>query len=79
MSKLVGMKEGLLFNSRGLEMTAEDGIRDRSPSRGLGDVYKRQVDEAFQILIAACFQNCFGLSKDVCNSFLAQGLSLIHI
>ena len=22
---------------------AEDGIRDRSPSRGLGDVYKRQV------------------------------------
>ena len=24
---------------------AEDGIRDRSPSRGLGDVYKRQVIE----------------------------------
>ena len=24
---------------------AEDGIRDRSPSRGLGDVYKRQVYE----------------------------------
>ena len=24
---------------------AEDGIRDRSPSRGLGDVYKRQVLE----------------------------------
>src|SRR5680860_1787329 len=23
---------------------AEDGIRDRSPSRGLGDVYKRQVE-----------------------------------
>ena len=23
---------------------AEDGIRDRSPSRGLGDVYKRQDD-----------------------------------
>ena len=22
---------------------AEDGIRDRSPSRGLGDVYKRQI------------------------------------
>ena len=22
---------------------AEDGIRDRSPSRGLGDVYKRQA------------------------------------
>ena len=24
---------------------AEDGIRDRSPSRGLGDVYKRQFIE----------------------------------
>ena len=24
---------------------AEDGIRDRSPSRGLGDVYKRQARE----------------------------------
>src|SRR5665647_3858187 len=24
---------------------AEDGIRDRSPSRGLGDVYKRQLLE----------------------------------
>ena len=23
----------------------EDGRRDRSPSRGLGDVYKRQVEE----------------------------------
>ena len=26
---------------------AEDGIRDRSPSRGLGDVYKRQVFRDF--------------------------------
>src|SRR5680860_1773940 len=24
---------------------AEDGIRDRSPSRGLGDVYKRQGED----------------------------------
>ena len=24
-------------------LQAEDGIRDRSPSRGLGDVYKRQL------------------------------------
>ena len=24
-------------------LVAEDGIRDRSPSRGLGDVYKRQA------------------------------------
>src|SRR5664279_4137250 len=27
----------------GFVFQAEDGIRDRSPSRGLGDVYKRQV------------------------------------
>ena len=26
---------------------AEDGIRDRSPSRGLGDVYKRQVSVSY--------------------------------
>ena len=26
---------------------AEDGIRDRSPSRGLGDVYKRQTCSGF--------------------------------
>ena len=28
---------------RGGFFQAEDGIRDRSPSRGLGDVYKRQM------------------------------------
>ena len=27
---------------RSIFFQAEDGIRDRSPSRGLGDVYKRQ-------------------------------------
>ena len=31
---------------------AEDGIRDRSPSRGLGDVYKRQVED-FDLLPSA--------------------------
>src|SRR5665647_3859882 len=29
---------------------AEDGIRDRSPSRGLGDVYKRQFVKVFRIV-----------------------------
>ena len=28
---------------------AEDGIRDRSPSRGLGDVYKRQATPHFAL------------------------------
>ena len=27
---------------------AEDGIRDRSPSRGLGDVYKRQAVNTYE-------------------------------
>ena len=29
---------------------AEDGIRDRSPSRGLGDVYKRQLNEQLNLI-----------------------------
>ena len=32
---------------------AEDGIRDRSPSRGLGDVYKRQRPHAGRIRLIA--------------------------
>src|SRR5665647_1655162 len=32
---------------------AEDGIRDRSPSRGLGDVYKRQAPAVFDVLAQA--------------------------
>ena len=32
---------------------AEDGIRDRSPSRGLGDVYKRQIVENIDATIIA--------------------------
>ena len=30
---------------------AEDGIRDRSPSRGLGDVYKRQYQDLDQQMV----------------------------
>ena len=29
----------------------EDGIRDRSPSRGLGDVYKRQKEISSSLLL----------------------------
>ena len=32
---------------------AEDGIRDRSPSRGLGDVYKRQQLEHQDFVVIA--------------------------
>ena len=31
---------------------AEDGIRDRSPSRGLGDVYKRQAENAAEKMLS---------------------------
>ena len=31
---------------------AEDGIRDRSPSRGLGDVYKRQKIDYKMVMTA---------------------------
>ena len=38
------------INELGIEyifFQAEDGIRDRSPSRGLGDVYKRQQQDLY--------------------------------
>ena len=38
------VKEKLINKDKALtRLQAEDGIRDRSPSRGLGDVYKRQM------------------------------------
>ena len=43
MSKARGSKDLSFF------FQAEDGIRDRSPSRGLGDVYKRQSLESAYI------------------------------
>ena len=38
---------------------AEDGIRDLVRSRGLGDVYKRQVDNEFKVAApdVSAFQN----------------------
>ena len=57
---------------------AEDGIRDRSPSRGLGDVYKRQLigklanarqtlsDDAFRLLEKDIF------AADLYEQVLAQ-------
>ena len=36
---------------------AEDGIRDRSPSRGLGDVYKRQILKSWTSMAAGKERN----------------------
>ena len=42
------MNRVLILDTETTGLKPEDGIRDRSPSRGLGDVYKRQ--EARRIL-----------------------------
>src|SRR5680860_1633270 len=42
---------------------AEDGIRDRSPSRGLGDVYKRQVQE--EVGLKGARTSAYAISPDV--------------
>ena len=53
--------------ARGGFFQAEDGIRDRSPSRGLGDVYKRQPNCFAMTFTEACeFEN---MSKRVTSHF----------
>ena len=53
---------------------AEDGIRDRSPSRGLGDVYKRQeindTDVSQSAISARQAIDAYGLEYDDLNSVL---------
>ena len=50
---------------------AEDGIRDRSPSRGLGDVYKRQPPLFLMLITSSAISDC-----NISEVFF---LSLIHI
>ena len=40
---------------------AEDGIRDAQESRGLGDVYKRQV---YSTIIRSAF-SCYYVARDI--------------
>ena len=60
---------------------AEDGIRDLVRSRGLGDVYKRQVYgwELGGIERPGNDQNIDGVPFKKMKQFIRQGLSLIHI
>ena len=61
---------------------AEDGIRDRSPSRGLGDVYKRQVISDVPVPLLLPSDGVHFMNELVAGSpiyFLDQALSLIHI
>ena len=75
-NKLIGFETYFFFQ-------AEDGIRDRSPSRGLGDVYKRQV-----VRVTKVMSICVGYGMGVCTvmngvckifTMVIQALSLIHI
>ena len=46
---------------------AEDGIRDRSPSRGLGDVYKRQMNESVMMSARNTTQHKILIEMDLRN------------
>ena len=60
---------------------AEDGIRDLVRSRGLGDVYKRQVQKyRAQFDLAARYVYLAAIAYDYETQMLGtQNLSLIHI
>ena len=60
---------------------AEDGIRDLVRSRGLGDVYKRQLENSSRNKIQqACDADCVRVNgKAVKSSYKVKPLSLIHI
>ena len=55
-----------------IAVLAEDGIRDRSPSRGLGDVYKRQDSTSIVALSVS-------ISAITSPELTWSPLSLIHI
>ena len=61
---------------------AEDGIRDLVRSRGLGDVYKRQLLHSTALLDEKLLvAEIIGVSPDLGNQTVVidKGLSLIHI
>ena len=60
---------------------AEDGIRDLVRSRGLGDVYKRQINRAIflSITLATTFFLTGCQNFENFDSVTPPALSLIHI
>ena len=63
-------------------LQAEDGIRDLVRSRGLGDVYKRQVESMRNIALSTTVTLLVPADeRDKANGLVGsvQGLSLIHI
>ena len=67
----MNIQELKLKSSEQLITQAEDGIRDRSPSRGLGDVYKRQLLLLFQPQIG------LKIAKNTMIIKITVGISLI--
>mgnify|MGYP003381497790 CR=1 FL=1 len=60
---------------------AEDGIRDLVRSRGLGDVYKRQVFSLFRLVYSSneTINTIYMLSRPKYKRATILSLSLIHI
>ena len=60
---------------------AEDGIRDAQESRGLGDVYKRQVENGVGTLVEVNCETDFVAKGERFIALADQvlALSLIHI
>ena len=60
---------------------AEDGIRDAQESRGLGDVYKRQVYNTANIIAqSGNVENGKAVFQKTCSTcHQVHNLSLIHI
>ena len=60
---------------------AEDGIRDLVRSRGLGDVYKRQIESWFDVRVEKALESGLHLGRSALDSLLSDlvDLSLIHI
>ena len=73
--KLLGMRLFLFF------FQAEDGIRDAQESRGLGDVYKRQIQDinAVRGPIEADWFAMQATVEKLAADLTAIDLSLIHI